>query len=227
MNDSGHSVRLTFGDRYRDFSQLCRHEQEGFDYVILHRTGGSGLLVMAPHGGGIEPGTSDIADAIAGQCHAFYCFKGIKKQGNRVLHITSNRFDEPRAMTMVPAADWVLTVHGCRDAEPVMWVGGLDRRRGDNIIEGLQEAGIPADRCERSGLRGLNPANICNQGRRRAGVQLEISFGLRNRLFADLYQRRIRGRTPLFHRLVATLASCLQEGVVSMETQPGLDPACY
>ncbi len=67
----------------------------------LHRSGSSGILVMAPHGGGIEPGTGDIADGVAGQHHSFYCFKGIKKQGNRALHITSNRFDEPLAMAMV------------------------------------------------------------------------------------------------------------------------------
>ena len=89
---------------------------------------------MAPHGGGIEPGTGDIADAVAGQHHSFYCFKGIKKQGNRVLHITSNRFDEPLAMTMVTNANWVLTIHGCRDVEPVVWVGGRDLPQGDRII---------------------------------------------------------------------------------------------
>jgi len=36
---------------------------------------------MAPHGGGIEPGTIDIADAIARSEYTFYAFQGIKKRG--------------------------------------------------------------------------------------------------------------------------------------------------
>lgn len=203
------TVRIV--DHYRHFSQLRQHETEGFDYIILHRTGTSGILVMAPHGGGIEPGTGDIADAVAGHRHAFYCFKGIKKSGNRILHITSNRFDEPLGAAMVREASWVLTLHGCRDTARVIWVGGRAIYQGDHIIDELQQAGFPAHRCDRPGLRGLHPDNICNRGRHKAGVQLEISAGLRNTLFADLPKRRIRGHSPLFHRFVDTLAKTLQE----------------
>jgi phage replication-related protein YjqB (UPF0714/DUF867 family) len=194
---------------HRHFTQLRQHAQEGRDYVILHRSGSSDILVMAPHGGGIEPGTGDIADAVAGQQHAFYCFKGIKKQGNRVLHMTSNQFDEPLAMQMVAEATWILTIHGCRDVKPVIWIGGRNLRQGDRIIDDLQAAGIPALRCDRPGLRGLHPDNLCNQGRDSAGVQLEISFGLRNMMFTDLRHRRLRCHTPLFHRMVDTLAFCI------------------
>lgn len=196
-------------DPYHHFGQLQQHEQEGLDYTILHRVGSSGILLMAPHGGGIEPGTGAIADAVADRQHSFYCFKGIKKQGNRILHISSNRFDEPLAMTMLRAANWVLSIHGCRDVEPIVWVGGRDLRQGDRIIHDLQQAAIPAQRCDRPGLRGLHPDNICNRGRSSAGVQLEISFGLRQMMFSDIYQRRIRCRTPRFYRLVETLAGCI------------------
>jgi phage replication-related protein YjqB (UPF0714/DUF867 family) len=202
---------LDIVDSYRHFDQLRQQAQQGLDYVIRRRSGNSGILVAAPHGGGIEPGTGDMADAVAGQQHAFYCFKGIKKQGNRVLHITSNRFDEPLAMSMVAEANWILTIHGCRGDEPVVWVGGRNRPQGDRIINDLQAAGVPALRCDRPGLRGLHADNLCNRGRDLAGVQLEISLGLRNRLISNLLLRRLRGRTPLFHRFVATLANCLQE----------------
>jgi len=194
---------------YSNFGELERQEKEGLDYVILHRSGPSGILVMAPHGGGIEPGTGDIADALAGSEHAFYCFKGIKKAGNRILHITSNHFDEPRAMRMIKDASWVLTIHGCRDGEPVVWVGGRDVQRGDGVIEALQGVGIPARRCDDPALRGLQPDNVCNRGRSAAGVQLEISRGLREMLFSDLFRRRLRCRTPLFYRLVHTLRTGL------------------
>jgi phage replication-related protein YjqB (UPF0714/DUF867 family) len=201
---------------YRDFATLRQHEQSGFDYVILSRAGSSGLLIMAPHGGGIEPGTGDIADALAGSEHAFYCFKGIKKQGNRVLHLTSNRFDEPVAERMLQDARWVLTIHGCRDVEPLVWVGGRDLQRGDIMITTLLRIGIPARRCHRPGLRGLEADNVCNRGRAAVGVQLEVSGGLRRMLFSDLFRRPLRCRTPLFYRFVNTLESCLPD-----RTEPG------
>ena len=47
-------------DKYRNFQELKRHEKEGTDYEICARKGSSGIAVMAPHGGGIEPGTMDM-----------------------------------------------------------------------------------------------------------------------------------------------------------------------
>jgi phage replication-related protein YjqB (UPF0714/DUF867 family) len=211
-------------DTYPHFDQLRQQEQEGIDYVILHRSGRSGILVMAPHAGGIEPGTGDIADAVAAQAHAFYCFKGLKKQGNRVLHISSNRFDEPLAIQRAAEADWIVTFHGCRDLEPVVWVGGRALQRGDRIIDSLQAAGFPARRCDRPGLHGLHPRNVCNRGRDAAGVQLEVSFGLRHLLFTDLFRRRVRSRTRLFYRFVETLAGCLLGGDIPMGTRPEAAP---
>ena len=196
---------------YRNFAELAQHEKEGFDYLILHRCGPSGVLVMAPHAGGIEPGTGDMADALAGAEHAFYCFKGLKKSGNHILHITSNRFDEPLAVRLLGEAQWVLTVHGCRDAAPLVWVGGRDLRRGDTLIKALEGIGIPARRCEDPALRGLQPENICNRGRSRAGVQLEISRGLREMLFSNLFRRRLRHHTPLFDRFTTAVRGSLTD----------------
>lgn len=197
-------------NRYADFAELRRHEQEGRDYAVLHRSGVSGILVMAPHGGGIEPGTGDIADAVAGSRHAYYCFKGIKPKGNRILHITSNRFDEPLAEVMLWDARWVLTIHGCREEDPVVWIGGRDTATGDEIGARLRQIGIPAGRSERPGLRGLHPDNICNRGRSAAGVQLELSVGLRRSMFTDLGTRAIRMRTTRFHQFVEAVQSAVE-----------------
>jgi phage replication-related protein YjqB (UPF0714/DUF867 family) len=196
---------------YPSFARLAQHEQNGRDYTIRHRPGSSGLLVMAPHGGGIEPGTGDMAGALAGRRHAFYCFKGLKKEGNRILHITSNRFDEPLAMHMLQEAQWVVTLHGCRGDDPIVWIGGRDVMLGDAFAHCLEGMGIPSRRAEHAGLRGLHPDNICNRGGFSAGVQLEVSLGLRRMLFTDLFRRRIRYRTPLFYRMAHMLQSCLQE----------------
>jgi len=196
---------------YSSFAELAQHEAQGFDFLIQQRSGISGILVMAPHGGGIEPGTGDIADALAGCEHAFYCFKGLKKSGNRGLHLTSTRFDEPLALQMLARARQVLTIHGCRDTAPVVWTGGRDLSRGEAVIAALKGIGIPAERCSDPTLCGLQPENVCNQGSSGAGIQLEISRGLREMLFDDLLRRRLRSRTPLFYRFVAAIRGGLRE----------------
>ena len=45
---------------YRNFQQLQENETLGLDYRIRWRDGSSGIVVMAPRGGGIEPGTTEI-----------------------------------------------------------------------------------------------------------------------------------------------------------------------
>ena len=48
-------------DLYTSFAHLSRGEREGRDYRIRWRMGGSGVAIVAPHGGGIERGTSALA----------------------------------------------------------------------------------------------------------------------------------------------------------------------
>ena len=52
-------------DTYANFAELEKHEQAGKDYLIVYRKADSKFCILAPHGGGIEPATSTIADAIA------------------------------------------------------------------------------------------------------------------------------------------------------------------
>ena len=64
-------------DKYSSFAVLARHQIEGQDYRILFRKRNGARVIIAPHGGGIEPGTTEIADAIAGNDLSFYAFEGI------------------------------------------------------------------------------------------------------------------------------------------------------
>ena len=48
-------------DRYNCFADLANHEERNKDYKISARDIGSNITIIAPHGGKIEPGTSDIA----------------------------------------------------------------------------------------------------------------------------------------------------------------------
>ncbi len=54
-------------DKYPNFATLEQHERSGIDYCVLVRREEPAFAIVAPHGGGIEPGTSEIADAIARQ----------------------------------------------------------------------------------------------------------------------------------------------------------------
>ena len=69
---------------YDSFIELKDNEAEGKDYCIRFRKGKSGILVMAPHAGDIEPATGELADAIAGNEHSFYGLWGLKAEQNAV-----------------------------------------------------------------------------------------------------------------------------------------------
>lgn len=74
-------------ERYRNFADLAAHEKENLDFRVRSDERHGAATVIAPHGGGIEPGTSELAQAIAGDDLSFYAFEGLKKNGNGVLHI--------------------------------------------------------------------------------------------------------------------------------------------
>ena len=164
---------------FRSYRQLRSHAQRGRDYRVFVRKGQTGLLVMAPHGGGIEPGTDTLASALAGRWHAFYGLVGRMTRGNARLRLPSHRFDEPAARRMTQAASWVLTLHGRRGADGVIRVGGRDRKGGLVFQRQLQQAGFKARHFGRKTLAGRHPANLCNRGRSGRGVQLEIARDLR------------------------------------------------
>ena len=75
-------------DRYAGFAELAGHERLGTDYRIRLRSACPAFAIVAPHGGGIEPGTSELAEAVSGEQLSFYAFEGLKRAGNAALHVT-------------------------------------------------------------------------------------------------------------------------------------------
>ncbi len=73
---------------------------------------GSKIAVVAPHGGAIEPGTSELAIAISRSDLSFAVFEGIKAKKTADLHITQQNFDEPRCVNVVAQAIAAVTIHG-------------------------------------------------------------------------------------------------------------------
>jgi phage replication-related protein YjqB (UPF0714/DUF867 family) len=167
---------------YRSFKELREREIEGQDYRIRIDLKDEHVLVIAPHGGKIEPGTAEIAEEIAGHDYSFYSFGGLKANGNGVLHIESHLFDEPCALQAVEKADIVITVHGQIDQKDgFVMVGGLNDDLGSEIKRQLEANGFQT-RPPTEGLGGTDPRNICNRGRSKCGVQLEISRKIRDSL---------------------------------------------
>lgn len=195
--------------RYGSFAELSAAEKEGYSYRLRVRNRGTQWVVIAPHGGGIEPGTTEIAAAIAGRLYSLYTFDGVRSSSNEELHITSALFDEPRCLKLVRSSVRVLAIHGCIGPERVVHVGGLDVGLGDRIIVSLQNAGFPAIRAT-ARFSATQPENICNRGRSGCGVQLEISEGLRCSMFKGLDRSNRRRTRPQFRLFVNAIRSAMQ-----------------
>lgn len=162
-------------DTYTSFAELDVHETPGTDYrVRLIERPAAPVVILAPHGGGIEIGTSQLAARIARGRHSLFLFEGLKPAWqNRALHITSHRFDHPRCVALVSRSPVTLAVHGCK-GESRIYIGGLDMELKTRLTAKLNDAGFPASSDNHPYL-GLNPLNICNRGSRGRGTQIELT----------------------------------------------------
>ena len=97
-------------DRFQNFADLSAEMVAGVDYRIRAEDRGSAVVILAPHGGTIEPETGLIAKAIAGRDLSFYVFEALKPGAHGDFHITSHRFDEPQALALVGGAELILAV---------------------------------------------------------------------------------------------------------------------
>ncbi|MFY9627882.1 MAG: poly-gamma-glutamate hydrolase family protein [Methylocystis sp.] len=170
-------------DLYGSYADLAANEPEGVHYRILAIDRASAVAIVAPHGGRIEPGTSQVAALIAGDEFSLYCFESLVS--GRRLHITSARFDEPKGLALVEGAEIAICIHGRTDGDDPrsIWLGGLHENLRDAIGASLERVGFRTSTDHH--MKGKAPGNICNRGRMRAGVQLELPRSLRNEFFND------------------------------------------
>ncbi len=180
------------GDTYSGFDALMDSEAPDQDYRISIQDVGSPVTIIAPHGGKIEPRTSDLAKTIAKDDYNCYCFEGIKPNDNGSLHITSHRFDEPSALGLLSRSDVVVAIHACTGNVGLVHIGGLDKGLGKMIADALASRGIAVSKAHPR-FQGSHPRNICNRGATRQGVQLEITRDLRDDLEkVDLISEAVR-----------------------------------
>ncbi len=165
---------------------LDREGGKDFRFVIRRRH--SHVLIVAPHGGNIEPETSQLAKAIAGDDFDLYCFEGLLPKGqNTALHVTSEHYDEPTCNEMVASSATVVAVHGLKEGDHIE-VGGLNVGLRSAVVQSLRTVGFMARVDGSSSHGGMSSRNICNRGPG-GGVQLEIPMAIRSVLKTDLARR--------------------------------------
>lgn len=198
-------------DKYANFEQLNASEPTS-SWRVRIAARNSSIGIIAPHGGSIEPGTSEIAFAIAGNDFDLYLFEGLKASANRDLHITSTNFDEPSGRKLISNLDAVVAIHGEQSETAVVtYVGGKDEALGTRIQSELLAAGFNVERHENPNLQGTHPENICNRGRTGRGVQLELSKGLRMQFFEALSPSGRQHPSPQLEAFVLSVRRALLE----------------
>ena len=180
-------------DSYMGFRDLAKVQVEGSDYRVHVRSNArSSIAVIAPHGGSIEQGTSEVARAIAGADFNLYVFEGIRPVGNyAALHLTSHKFDEPRCLELLSNCNHVIAIHGCRGDKQQALVGGLDEPLKSSLAQAIAGLGIDT-RLQGHQFPAVEPKNICNRGRRGVGVQIEMTMALRRQGPCDAISAAIR-----------------------------------
>lgn len=177
-------------DKYASFKALEAAEKKGEDYAIDSRhVAGSPVVIIAPHGGNIEPLTNSIADHIAGHHFSFYAFRGLKP--GSPLHIASSLFDEPLCVDLVVAHERALSIHGWGESGERVCIGGRDNQLIAALKANLAATGIKVQDAA-GGLRGTDPQNIVNRCRSARGVQLELTMALRkNKKTVDAFTHAV------------------------------------
>jgi phage replication-related protein YjqB (UPF0714/DUF867 family) len=197
-------------DLYRNFAGLSESEREDIDFRIYAvKREGSSTVIVTPHGGAIEPGTSEVAKEVAKNDLSLAIFEGITPKNNKRLHITSTNFDEPCCVELVQESDTVVAIHGEGSSERSVFLGGRDDELGTQLKATLERYGYAVKTHGNPDLHGLAAENICNRGRHGVGVQLELSSGLRRTFFQSLTEK---GRKKPTDELVR-FAAAVREGL--------------
>ena len=207
------------------------HIHERFD-DSLSRTGEAPrTVIIAPHGGGIERGTSELCLAVAGYHPAmlpevppagvtydYWMFEGVRDDDNRFLHVPSIGCDDGMAVSLCAGALNALSLHGFEPDDPadqVVLVGGRNRVLRKLLVDGFEPTSIKAVDAGSTGndeLDGTDSRNIVNRTLTGTGAQLELSEPLRDTMFTtNTRPRRKHTTTEVFWTFVAVCRDALDK----------------
>lgn len=170
-------------DKYRSMIELKQNENE---WSIITSKKPHPILSLAPHGGSIEAGTSELALLVSQklQC-SYYTFKGQLDTGNSSLHVTSTHYDEPAALDISETSEYTISIHGYVDTkQSITYIGGTNIELINLVKKYLQIGEFNViDAPDYLGGRGRR--NIANKNINKSSVQLELSTKQRRDLFID------------------------------------------
>ncbi|WNO29764.1 putative poly-gamma-glutamate hydrolase [Bacillus phage SDFMU_Pbc] len=204
-------------DKYKNYAELRAAEQIGKDYNIECDLFSDEMILVVPHGGGIEVGTTELSQEVElrikeGLISAYY-FNTTKPSNNVDLHITSANFDEPVGVGAVTNNKHAISFHGYADSkEENTIVGGLDEEFKQIVIRHLKSQGFNAEAAT-TRFTGTDPKNIVNRCEHGAGVQLELSTLQRKKFFAndDWSAGNRHNRTEILERYASAIALAIDE----------------
>lgn len=177
------SPDLRAEDTYQSMTDLMDNTNEGTDWELSYNDNNSDTLIGAIHDGNIEAGTSEAAKLTANKgAYRYYAFEGIRPSDNSDLHVTSTNFDEPIIESMQQKVSSSVMIHGADGNDATIYIGGKDETLKDSIENELTENGFNVE-VSPSHLEGESSQNIANKNAENAGVQLELTTGLRQSFF--------------------------------------------
>jgi phage replication-related protein YjqB (UPF0714/DUF867 family) len=221
--------RLVEGEDYA--RRFRRHER--FDDDPAGNADFGKSVIIAPHGGGIEKGTSELCLAIAGYHPAtlevtppgavtydYWMFEGLRPRDNAVLHVTSIHCDDGVALSLCAGALNALGLHGCTperaelpEGKAAVLVGGRNEPLKSLLLAAFRPTGIKAiDARPLDGINGDEVRNIANRTLLGMGGHLELTTPLREAMFdKDTREDRKNTTTVVFRTFVAACRQALAE----------------
>ncbi len=204
----GYQFRAPAGDdTYRDMKELLKKEPASA-YELNVKPADSSILVIAPHGGRIEPFTSAIAGGIARDEFSYFEFKGLLQRGAyATLHVSSVNYNPDELTELNRASEVTLAIHGISGTEKLTYVGGRDVAGAQIMRRHLEEAGFPVESAP-ANYTGMDVKNFVNRNARGLGIQLEITLAQRRALFT---KRREDEPNEKYERYTQAVANALRE----------------
>jgi phage replication-related protein YjqB (UPF0714/DUF867 family) len=165
---------------FRDFSALVLHLRKDKDYRLHIENRSSEISIIAIHGGGIEPLTSELAGAVAGGEYNLYDLQGLRSFDNAAMRIPIARFDEMRLRGLLERSHTALSIDGVPGDDLVVHLGGRNRRLKAILNEALGEAGFECGSLVTPGA-AHHPQRFYNLTRL-GGLHLELPYALRRKM---------------------------------------------
>lgn len=181
-------------DSFSSLKALKESLEEGRDFQIEAVDRESSVTVVAPHGGLIESGTSELARSLAGEKYNLFDFQALSQTGARKGHVTSTNFREPRLSKMLETSRICVSFHRMRDRHKTVYLGGNNSKLKALVASNLAKAGFLCD-SDPPRLKGKSKRNFVNLARE-AGLQIEIPGAFALELMPDLYRSK-PGSRPL------------------------------